>query len=49
MYGLLAITEAVRQLRGEAASQIEGASLALAHGNCGTLSSQATLILGAAA
>jgi acetyl-CoA acetyltransferase len=46
MYGLLAITEAVRQLRGEAASQIEGAKLALAHGNGGTLSSQATLILG---
>ncbi len=46
MYGLLAITEAVRQLRGEAASQIAGAELALAHGNGGTLSSQATLVLG---
>jgi acetyl-CoA acetyltransferase len=46
MYGLLAITEAVRQLRGDAASQIEGAELALAHGNGGTLSSQATVILG---
>lgn len=45
MYGLLAITEAVRQLRGEAASQIEGAELAIAHGNGGTLSSQATVIL----
>ena len=44
MYGLLAITEAVRQLRGEAASQIAGAELALAHGNGGTLSSQASLI-----
>jgi acetyl-CoA acetyltransferase len=49
MYGLLAITEAVRQLRGEAASQIAGAELALAHGNGGTLSSQATLILGSSA
>jgi hypothetical protein len=49
MYGLLAITEAVRQVRGEAASQIEGVNLALAHGNGGTLSSQATLILGSAA
>jgi acetyl-CoA acetyltransferase len=46
MYGLLAITEAVRQLRGEAASQIDGVELALAHGNGGTLSSQATVILG---
>jgi acetyl-CoA acetyltransferase len=45
MYGLLAIVEAVRQLRGEAASQIEGAALALAHGSGGTLSSQATVIL----
>jgi acetyl-CoA acetyltransferase len=48
MYGLLAIVEAVRQLRGEASSQIAGAELALAHGNGGTLSSQATLILGKA-
>lgn len=45
MYGLLAITEAVRQLRGEAASQIADVELALAHGNGGTLSSQATVIL----
>ncbi len=45
MYGLLAIVEAVRQLRGEAAAQIPGAKLALAHGNGGVLSSQATVIL----
>ena len=48
MYGLLAITEAVRQLRGEAASQIAGAEVALAHGNGGTLSSQSSVILGQA-
>jgi acetyl-CoA acetyltransferase len=46
MYGLLAIVEAVRQLRGEAASQIVGAKHALAHGNGGTLSSQSTIIFG---
>jgi len=46
MYGLLALVEAVRQLRGEAANQIQGAELALAHGNGGALSSQATVILG---
>jgi acetyl-CoA acetyltransferase len=45
MYGLLAITEAVRQLRGEAAAQIAGAEVALAHGNGGTLSSQSSVIL----
>lgn len=46
MYGLLALVEAVRQLRGDAASPVSGAQLALAHGNGGTLSSQATVILG---
>jgi acetyl-CoA acetyltransferase len=46
MYGLLAITEAVRQLRGEAAAQIAGAEVALAHGNGGTLSSQSSVVMG---
>ncbi|MDB5721086.1 MAG: thiolase [Alphaproteobacteria bacterium] len=49
MYGLFAIVEAARQLRGEAANQIVGAEIGLAHGNGGTLSSQATVILGSAA
>lgn len=49
MYGLFAIVEAARQIRGEAANQIEGAHLALAHGNGGALSSQATVILGSTA
>ena len=46
MYGLLAIVEAVRQLRGDATNAIANAELAVAHGNGGTLSSQATLVLG---
>lgn len=49
MYGLFAIIEAARQIRGQAANQQEGAQLCLAHTNGGTLSSQATIILGSEA
>ena len=49
MYGIFALIEAVQQLRGEAGErQVAGVSVALAHGNGGTLSSQATAILGTA-
>jgi acetyl-CoA acetyltransferase len=49
MYGLFTIVEAVQQLSGQAgARQVAGARRALAHGNGGELSSQATLILGTA-
>ena len=49
MYGLFTLVEAVEQLRGGAgARQIEGAKLALCHGNGGVLSSQVTNILGTA-
>jgi acetyl-CoA acetyltransferase len=47
MYGLLLLIEAVRQLRGECGPrQVKDCEVALAHGNGGVLSSQATVILG---
>jgi acetyl-CoA acetyltransferase len=49
MYGLFLLIESVRQLRGECgARQVPDAEIALAHGNGGVLSSQYTVILGAA-
>ncbi len=47
MYGLLLVVEAVRQVRNECGErQVEGANVALVHGNGGVLSSQVTAILG---
>ena len=49
MYGVFTVIEAVRQLRGQAgARQVTGAHTAVAHGNGGMLSSQATAVLGTA-
>lgn len=49
MYGLFALVEAARQIRGDAANQLPKVEVALAHGNGGVLSSQATVVLGSAA
>ncbi|MEP7348625.1 MAG: thiolase [Sphingorhabdus sp.] len=47
MYGLFAIIEAVEQLQAKCGDrQVKGATHAVAHGNGGVLSSQATVILG---
>jgi acetyl-CoA acetyltransferase len=47
MYGLFTMVEATQQLMGVAgARQVKDAQLAVAHGNGGELSSQATLVLG---
>jgi len=48
MYGLFLLIEAARQVRNECGiRQVPHCELALAHGNGGVLSSQATVILGA--
>ncbi|AMS45493.1 acetyl-CoA acetyltransferase [Aminobacter aminovorans] len=47
MYGLFALAEAVIQIRGQGTTrQVDGVDIALSHGNGGTLSHQATTILG---
>lgn len=45
MYGMFAIQEAVRQLRGEAAAQVDGVRTSLVHAPGGMFSATATLIL----
>ncbi len=50
MYGMFLIAEGVAQIRREAGErQLEGADIALLHGNGGTLSSQVTAFLGSEA
>lgn len=45
MYGMYALQESVRQLRGEAAAQIEGVEISVAHGVGGMFASSGTIIL----
>ncbi len=45
MYGVYALQESVRQLRGEAAAQVDGAATSLVHGLGGMFQAAATLIL----
>ena len=50
MYGLFTVVEAYRQLTGSAGErQVNGAEIAVAHGNGGFLSSQVTAVLGSTA
>ena len=46
MYGMFAIQESVRQLRGEAAAQVPGVEISLAHGIGGMFQAASTLVLG---
>ena len=46
MYGMFAIQESVRQLRGEAAAQVDGVELGVVHGIGGMFMAGATLVLG---
>ena len=46
MYGMFAITEAVRQVRGEAAAQVGGADISVVLGNGGMFATAGCLVLG---
>ena len=48
MYGMFAIQESVRQVRGEAAAQVPGVNVSVAHGVGGMFMSAGTLVLGSA-
>ena len=46
MYGMYALQESVRQLRGTAAAQVEGAKISVAHGVGGMFAASATIVFG---
>ncbi len=45
MYGMFAMQESIRQLRGEAAAQVPGVQVGVVLGNGGMFMSAATLVL----
>lgn len=45
MYGMFAIQESVRQVRGEAAAQVPNVKISIAHGNGGMFAASGTLVL----
>ncbi|MGI5242202.1 thiolase C-terminal domain-containing protein [Dactylosporangium sp. CA-139066] len=49
MYGMFAIQESVRQIRGEAAAQVDGVEVGVVLGNGGSFMSAGVLVLGGAA
>lgn len=49
MYGMYALQESVRQLRGTAAAQVEGATISVAHGVGGMFGASGTIVLSNAA
>ncbi len=46
MYGMYALQESVRQLRGTAAAQVEGAKISVAHGVGGMFAASGTIVFG---
>jgi acetyl-CoA acetyltransferase len=46
MYGMYALQESVRQMRGTAAAQIEGAKISIAHGVGGMFAASGTVVFG---
>ncbi|MCC5951986.1 MAG: OB-fold domain-containing protein [Acidimicrobiia bacterium] len=46
MYGMFAIQESVRQLRGTSAAQVDGVDISVAHGVGGMFAASGTLVLG---
>ena len=48
MYGMYALQEGVRQMRGIAPAQVEGAEISVVHGVGGMFATSGTIILGRA-
>jgi acetyl-CoA acetyltransferase len=46
MYGMFALQESVRQIRGESPSQVEGVEISVAHGVGGMFAASGTIVLG---